>query len=87
MEEAKCGRGDPDLWDPKTLPRTPPLQRRRAAIERCSGCPVKAQCADFAVRTGASHLIYAGIPLGLDGRNQHAYAELRRLAKRLKGMQ
>lgn len=82
MDETPCrADSDPDKWDSANLPPHPNHQRH-AAFRLCSPCQKWPECADFALRTGATGHVYAGIPLGLAGQNKDKNAELKLIADR-----
>lgn len=62
---AKCDGQDTEVYDSRNFGQG----GYAYAKALCEGCPVLAQCARWAYRTGASHYVYAGIALGPVGTN------------------
>lgn len=61
MDGAPCFQ-DPDQWDNDQLPH----RRAAAAVAAatlCWGCPSKAPCAEFAIKTGTRGMVIAGHPI------------------------
>lgn len=56
MVDAACANTDPDLW----FPQHGDLPTAERAKSICRDCPVRAQCLEFALRTGQTAGIYAG---------------------------
>jgi WhiB family transcriptional regulator, redox-sensing transcriptional regulator len=52
---AACGRADPDLFFPD---RSADIT---AAVAICAGCPVRAECHEFAEATNQVHGVWAGV--------------------------
>ena len=59
-ERAKCFGDDTDNYDAENFRGT---GGRARAARLCTGCPVMAECAAFALTTHAGGYVYAGIPL------------------------
>lgn len=90
MVDAKCRGRDPEDYDSMKVkgpdgtiidPRNA-VRHKLAAQALCRGCPVIGECAEFALRTEASGVIHAGIPLAKKGDpvNQLRMATLRSIA-------
>lgn len=67
IRHAACTRTDPELFFPVSAEGAGDHQRRRAA-RVCAGCPVRAQCLDYALESGQR----AGVWGGLDERERAA---------------
>lgn len=78
-EKALC-RGRPlGVHDTSNLPPSNSNAHRRYARKLCEGCPVLGDCADYAVRTKATGVVMAGVPIKSHS-NIHIYEELRAIA-------
>lgn len=68
---AECRNYDPDMWS--TPPQKPGadgarlIAAARQALRICGDCPVKAECARDAARTGVIDQIRAGVPYDVKG--------------------
>lgn len=58
LDQAACGSLDPDLFEVHA-----PDQADPQALATCRTCPVRAECADDAVRTGAAGMVRGGLIL------------------------
>ncbi len=76
MEDALCSGRPLGAHDTSNLPPSQSNSHRREARKLCQGCEVVRQCADYALRTQASGVVMAGVPLRM-ARNEDMYAELR----------
>lgn len=56
MQGADCTQVDPDMF----FAPSGDAASHRAARAICRGCDVAAQCAEFALRTGQQHGVWAG---------------------------
>lgn len=79
MEDAKCYGAPIGSYDTSRLPNANSPRHRVLARRKCVGCPVVGECASYAIRTFASGVVMASVPLG-DDKNDHKYAELRSIA-------
>jgi len=72
MEHANCRSHDPETWfiaergpDGKNGRLREQAERRRRAMAVCDGCPVRAECLEYALRleepTGMRHGIWGGM--------------------------
>ncbi|MFE7797041.1 WhiB family transcriptional regulator [Nocardia sp. NPDC057440] len=84
MAEAKCVGRDPNLYETKKIRvnKRVPGSLRQQAYYLCRGCPVMAECADYALRWKQTGVVHAGVPLGLAGENAQQYAELDSIRKK-----
>jgi Transcription factor WhiB len=77
MEHALC-RGRPlGAHDTSNLPPSQSPRHRREARRLCQGCETEKDCAAYAIKTKASGVVMAGIPLRMAGHNDDLYAELK----------
>lgn len=83
MEDAICSGRPLGAHDTDRLPSPQSTAHRREAERLCKGCPVLGECADYALRTRATDVVMAGVPLG-NRNTAHLYAELRTIAGRFK---
>lgn len=75
---------DPLKWHAESFPNptpTKPLLRYQMAKDLCRGCPVVAQCAQFALDIKATDMVYGGVLLLMRGKNHETYEELRAVAQ------
>lgn len=78
-ERALCKGRPIGAHDTSSLPPSSSNAHRKAARKLCEGCPVLGECADYAVRTKATGVVMAGVPIKSHS-NTHIYAELRGIA-------
>jgi hypothetical protein len=63
MTHGKCRGANPDRYLSDKLPPFPPAAREARLEELCGGCPVRRQCAGYALRVELTQVIVCGIPL------------------------
>jgi hypothetical protein len=78
-EKALCKGRPVNVHDTSNLPPSSTNAHRKAARKLCEGCPVLGDCADYAVRTKATGVVMAGVPIKSHS-NIHMYEELRTIA-------
>jgi WhiB family transcriptional regulator, redox-sensing transcriptional regulator len=63
-EFAACRELDPELFFPVGAPGFPAYDRQVAqARDVCAGCPVRAECLEFALAAGIDFGVFGGIDL------------------------
>ena len=60
MERAACLAAEPDLFFPVSAVG-PAVAQVVAAKAVCQGCPVRAECLNYAVQTAQQHGIWGGV--------------------------
>lgn len=70
ISDAKCARETPELYFGYREGR-PPNQRMARVL--CAGCPVTAECLDFALRTDSRFGVWGGLSEGKRSRLHSAY--------------
>lgn len=58
-DHAACLRSSPELFFPVSM-AGPALEQTAAAKRVCAGCPVRAECLEWALRSGDAHGILGG---------------------------
>lgn len=61
LEEAKCGKSDPELFFPIDYKSGPDLLQVEQAKRVCKGCPVKSDCLRWAVESGQADGVWGGL--------------------------
>lgn len=78
-DKAMCKGRPIGAHDTNNLPSPNSNAHRRSARKLCEGCPVPGDCADYALRTKATGVVMAGVPIKSHS-NIHIYEELRTIA-------
>lgn len=85
VQRAACAGQDPDRWWPDSPNGRDPSRVEldtMVAIRTCNGCPVRRECAAYALATKAVSGIWGGVLLSDSAGNDYAGHKARRAAAR-----